>query len=471
VKTLAPHDRGRHLQAMTAESEPTGGETIDVSRLIDGQPVGRYQLLILLLVGLAIIMDGLENRLLPLAIPPLLKEWATTREAFALTTSVGLAGMVLGTTLGGMMGDRWGRRRTIVGSVLIFGAVTALHALASDVPTLTVMRFLAGLGLGGLMPSAASMFAELSPGRSRTLAVTIGMVCVPVGGVLSGLLGAAVLPTMGWRALFVIGGFIALAIGTILFLILPESPRYLARSSRDEDQQALRLILSRMGLQPGPGRIVDASEVSAARTAAFSELFAQRFRLDTLGLWGAFFFALMVLYMESQWMPTILTDRGYGIEIASIASSCLAFGGMFASVFGVYALSRLGSRVALMGMASGAVILTLGLTQFPMNPASSPLPLLILLTLVGFLVGGTQIMIYPVATHVYPTSLRSTGIGWAVGMGRIGSVISPFVATSALAAGGYRLFFIAMAFGMVCVVLSLWTIRRHVPVRGTPNAS
>lgn len=456
---------------MTPGSEPIGSDEIDVARLIDDQPVGRYQLLILVLVGAAIIMDGLENRLLPLAIPPLLKEWGTTREAFALTTSVGLAGMVLGTTLGGMLGDRLGRRRTIVGSVLIFGIVTACHALANGVPALTAMRFLAGLGLGGLMPSAASMFAELSPSRSKTLAVTIGMVCVPVGGVLSGLLGAAVLPTMGWRALFAIGGLIALVIGAILLLILPESPRYLARSSREEDQRKLRAVLSKMGIEPGSGRIVDAGEVSAAQSAAFRELFTHRFRLDTLGLWGAFFFALMVLYMESQWMPTILTDRGYGIEIASIASSCLAFGGMFASIFGVYALSRLGSRIALMGMASGAVILTLGLTQFSMNPSASPLPLLVLLTLVGFLVGGTQIMIYPVATHVYPTSLRSTGIGWAVGIGRIGSVLSPFVATAALAAGGYQLFFIAMAVGMVCVVLSLWAIRRHVPARGRRSAS
>jgi AAHS family 4-hydroxybenzoate transporter-like MFS transporter len=451
---------------MTLNTEFPSGDEIDIATLIDDRSLGRYQLVVLAIVGLAIIMDGLENRLLPLAIPPLLKEWETTREAFALTTSVGLAGMVLGTTLGGMMGDRIGRRWTIIGSVLAFGIVTACHALANDVTTMTVMRFLAGLGLGGLMPSAASMFAEISPARSRTLAVTVGMVCVPVGGVLSGLLGAAVLPTMGWRALFAIGGLVALVIGFLLFLILPESPRYLARSSREDDQRKLRAVLHHMGIRPGVGRIVDIGETSAVPTAAFRELFANRFKLDTLGLWGAFFFALMVLYMESQWMPTILTDRGYDIEIASIASSCLAFGGMFASIFGIYALSRLGSRTALMGMAAGAVILALGLTQFPMNPSTSPLPLLILLTLVGFLVGGTQIMIYPVATHVYPTSLRSTGIGWAVGIGRIGSVISPFIATAALAAGGHRLFFISMAAGMVCVFLSLWAIRRHVPARG-----
>ncbi len=447
---------------MENDARPQGAEEIEIAGLIDESPLGRNQLLVLALVGLAVIMDGLDNRLLPLAIPPLLKEWDVTREAFALATSVGLAGMVLGTTLGGMVGDRIGRRPTIVASVLTFGIFTACHALINDMTAMIALRFLAGLGLGALMPSAAAMFAEISPRRRRTLVVTVGMVCVPIGGVLSGLLGAAVLPTMGWRALFAIGGLVAVLIGVIMFFGLPESPRYLARSGQDRDQDRLRRMLVWIGARPGPGRIVDRSEVSAAQ-AAFRELLGKRFRLDTIGLWGAFFFALMVLYMESQWMPTILTDNGYGIEVASIASSCLAFGGMFASVFGVYALARLGSRSALMGMAAGAIALTLGLTQFPMNPAASPLPLLALLTLVGFLVGGLQIMIYPVATHVYPTSLRSTGIGWAVGVGRIGSVISPFVATAALAAGGYRLFFVAMAVGMGGVFLSLWAIRRHVP--------
>ncbi len=444
------------------ETEALDSNDIEVGALIDDKPLGRYQYLVLFLVGLAIVMDGLDIRLLPLAIPPLLAEWGLPREAFALPTSVGLAGMVIGTTLGGMLGDRIGRQPTIIASVLFFGVVTTLNALINDMTGLILVRFLAGLGLGGLMPSAASMFAEITPRRWRTLAVTLGMVCVPIGGVLSGILGAIVLPTMGWRALFATGGLFAVAIGLALLVTLPESPRFLARTGKKNDQERLRRILRRIGIEPVPGQIVDRSETAAA-SAAFSALFGKRFAMDTIGLWGAFFFVLMVLYMESQWMPTILTDNGYSIEIASIASSCLAFGGMFASVFGVYALSRLGSRVALIGMASGAILLTLGLTQFPMNPAGSAVPLLVLLTLVGFLVGGLQIMIYPVATHVYPTSLRSTGIGWAVGIGRIGSVISPFIATAALAAGGYRLFFVAMAIGMGCVLLSLWAIRRHVP--------
>lgn len=450
---------------MDRPGETGAEEASDLSAMIDSRPVGRYQILVLVMVGLAIVMDGLDNRLLPLAIPPLLEEWAVTREAFAVATSVGLAGMVLGTTLGGMIGDRIGRRWTIVGSVLSFGVVTTANAFVTDMTGMIAARLFAGLGLGALMPSAASIFAEMVPARQRTLAVTIGMVCVPIGGVLSGFLGAAVLGTLGWRALFAVGGIAATAIGLLLLFILPESPRFLARTGRDRDQKRLRDTLARMDIEPGSGRIVDRSETSALR-AAFRDLFGENLARDTIGLWGAFFFALMVLYMESQWMPTILTGNGYSLATASIASSCLAFGGMFASIFGVFVLSRLGSRKGLMGMAVAAIILSLGLTQFPMDPTVSSVPLLVLLTLVGFLVGGSQIMVYPVATHVYPTALRSTGIGWAVGTGRIGSVLSPFVATAALAAGGYRLFFVAMAIGMACVLVSLWAIRHHVPPRG-----
>lgn len=447
---------------MSEADQPGDLTTVQIADVLDALPFSGYQRLALVLTGLAVIMDGLDNRLLPLTIPPLLIEWGISREAFALATSIGLAGMVIGTTLGGMIGDRIGRRPTMIGSLLLFGVVTTATGMVTGMSAMIATRFVAGLGLGALMPSAASMFAELTPAPRRTLAVTIGMVCVPIGGVLSGFLGAAILPVLGWRALFAVGGVLAVVIALLLYFLLPESPRYLARQEGCDER--LRATLLRMGANVPSGRIVETSG-EAKRRAALMRLFERPLALDTVGLWGAFLFVLMALYMESQWMPMILTDNGYPIETASIASSCLAFGGMFASVFGVYALARFGSRAALMTMAAGAVALTLGLSQYPMNPDESALPLLVLLTIVGFLVGGLQIMIYSIATHAYPTSLRSTGIGWAVGIGRIGSVISPFVATGGLALGGYRVFFIFMAGAMTCVFLSLWAIRHHVPRR------
>ena len=184
---------------------------------------------------------------------------------------------------------------------------------------------------------------------------------------------------------------------------------------------------------------------------------------DTIGLWGAFFAILMCLYMESQWMPTILTGAGYGLRIASIAASCLAFGGMLACIIGIGAVSFLGSRVALMGMAALGIVVTLGMTAFPVDPQANPLPLLALLTLAGLLIGGLQIMIYSVATHAYSDRLRSTGLGWSVGFGRIGSVLSPFVATAALGSGGWDAFFVTLAACLAVTFVSLGIVKHHVP--------
>ncbi|WP_066799548.1 MFS transporter [Sphingomonas soli] len=442
-----------------------GSETVaDIGRLIDERPWGRYQTWVVILVALAVVMDGLDNRLLPLAIPPLIKEWGVTRDAFAMATSVGLAGMVIGTMVGGMLGDRFGRRPTITGSVLVFGVATLANAFVNDITSMIAMRLIAGLGMGALMPAAAAMFAEFAPAHRRSLVVTLGIVCIPLGGTFSGVLGAVLLPVWGWRSLFVVGGAAAIIIGLIQLFTLPESPRYLARDPKSRG--ALIRLLRRIGHSIADDQqIVDASEARAegARKTTVTQLFGKEYIRDTIGLWAAFFAIFMCLYMESQWMPTILSDAGYSVQVSSIASSSLAFGGMFASVLGVAAITWFGSRKGLMGMAAAGVLVTLGLTQYPTDPAQSAVPLLILLTITGFLVGGLQIMIYSVATHVYPTSLRAGGIGWSVGFGRLGSVISPFIATAALAAGGWETFFILLAIGLTVTFLSLGIIRRHVP--------
>ncbi|RYE04420.1 MAG: MFS transporter [Sphingomonadales bacterium] len=434
---------------------------VEIGRAIDEKPWGSYQTWVVALVALAVVMDGLDNRLLPLAIPPLLKEWGVPRDAFALATSLGLLGMVLGTTAGGMFGDRWGRRPTIIFSVLFFGVATLANAFVNNITAMTAMRFIAGLGLGALMPAAAAMFAEFSPARRRALVVTLGMVCIPLGGTLSGVLGAFLLPTWGWRSLFFVGGGAAIVIGLIQLVALPESPRYLAREPAKRDR--LIALLRRNGHQfDDDVEFTDeAAGMARGAKAAVSHLFSREYIRDTLGLWAAFFAIFICLYMESQWMPTILSEAGYSLQVASIASGSLAFGGMFAGILGVAAVARFGSRAGLMGMAATGVLVTLALTQYPTDPTQSAVPLLILLTITGFLVGGLQIMIYSVATNVYPTSLRATGIGWAVGFGRVGSVISPFIATAALSAGGWESFFVLLAIGLAITFLSLGVIRRH----------
>src|SRR5439155_19314675 len=165
-----------------------------------------YQQLLVAATALTIVLDGLDNQLLAAAVPSLMNEWSLQRPAFASVLAAGMVGMMIGGAIGGYIGDRVGRRVALLGSVTTFGALTLFISLAGNVTTVTALRFLAGLGLGGAMPNAAALSSEYVPLRQRAFAVTLTIVCIPLGGTLAGMTAAQILPRYGWRALFLVGG-------------------------------------------------------------------------------------------------------------------------------------------------------------------------------------------------------------------------------------------------------------------------
>src|ERR1051325_1990368 len=200
--------------------------TVDVGKVFDEGHWSRYQKLLVASAAMAIIFDGLDNQLLGAAIPAMMREWALPRGAFASVLAAALLGMVFGGFVGGYLGDRVGRRRALLTSGGTFGGLTILVSFASNVTMLTVLRFFAGLGLGGAMPNAAALASEYVPLRRRPFAVTLTIVCIPLGGTLAGFLGAVVLPAYGWRALFLIRGALPLVLAAVLWTTLPEQPRF-----------------------------------------------------------------------------------------------------------------------------------------------------------------------------------------------------------------------------------------------------
>src|SRR5687767_10649398 len=177
--------------------------------------------------------------------PTIMREWSAPRSAFAPVVSLGYLGMMIGGTLGGFAGDRIGRRVALLGCTVIFGAATIAVAAVNDVASLGMLRLLAGIGLGGAMPNAAALAAEYVPLRQRPFAVTLAIVCVPVGATLAGFAAIAVLPTIGWRGLFVIGGAVPVVGAVMLTQVMPESPRYLVRHQSRWPE--LAALLRRMG--------------------------------------------------------------------------------------------------------------------------------------------------------------------------------------------------------------------------------
>jgi AAHS family 4-hydroxybenzoate transporter-like MFS transporter len=372
--------------------------------------------------------------------------------------------MMIGGALGGMLGDRFGRRTALLSSVISFAVFTLAMASVNDVFTLSVLRLLAGIGLGGAMPNAAALASEYVPRRQRPFAVTLTIVCIPLGGTLAALLSGQVIPRYGWRALFVVGGVIPVVLGLVLFKILPESPRFMA--GRRERWPELTALMNRIGHQLSP----DTAYVDSAMTAggqvksraSIGELFSANFRLDTIGLFGAFFFCLMANYIGFLFIPAVLTGVGFAQVDASNALAAFNFGGVVGAILGALIIQRLGSRVTMLGMSAIAVISALVMTGMPLNPQQA-FGLVAMFALTGGMLNAVQTTMYALAAHVYPTDIRGTGVGTAVGFGRIGNVLASYVGDFALRTGGTPGYFSSWAITMSIVFASLALVRRHVP--------
>src|SRR5688572_18687057 len=245
-------------------------KTIDVGEAIDEGRCTGYQKLLIFGTALTIILDGVDNQLLPNAVPTLIKEWGRPRADFISALELGPFGMMIGGLIGGVLGDRLGRRTALLGSVVTFAILTFAIAFANSIEMLGALRFLAGVGLGGAMPNAATLASEYVPRKQRPFAVTLTIVCIPLGGVLAGELAAQIIPNYGWRALFIAGGVVPVALAAVLWKILPESPRYLA--GRRERWPELTRTMRRIGHDlPDDVQYVEAATAGAPIAAGAAQ--------------------------------------------------------------------------------------------------------------------------------------------------------------------------------------------------------
>ncbi|MGH9329051.1 MAG: MFS transporter [Vicinamibacterales bacterium] len=437
------------------------GQPLDVGRILDEGHWGRHQRFVVFLAALAIVFDGLDNQLLGIAVPAMMHEWAVPRAAFAPILAGGMVGMMIGGAVAGIVGDRLGRRLALIGSVLVFAVLTMAVATADTLMTLGVLRFLAGLGLGGALPNAATLASEYVPRRHRPLAVTLTIVCVPLGGTLGAVLGGRVLPLLGWRALFAIGGVLPLLVALVLIHFLPESPRFLTRHPSRWPE--LARVLRRVGYETAPdSAFADSSETPVARVSV-PTLFKGDLRRDTVALWGAFFSCLLAVYLGFNWIPSMLAGGGLGLGVASTGLAAFNLGGVAGAISGGWLIPRIGSRLTMLGMSAGAIGGALVLATMPLASGSSPGPIIAMLGITGGLINAVQTTMYALAANVYPTAVRATGVGSAVSFGRTGAVLSTYAGAWALEAGGSAAFFAVMAGAMAAAFGSLAAVARHVP--------
>jgi AAHS family 4-hydroxybenzoate transporter-like MFS transporter len=440
-------------------------DVIDAGHLVDHGNWTRFQKLVFVLAGLAIVFDGLDLQLLAFAIPTLMHDWHAARASFGPILAGGIVAMALGTAGAGYLGDQIGRKRALLISVFFFGAATVATGFVKGLAGLAVLRFAAGAGLGGAMPNAATLSAEFTPLRRRPLAVGATMVCVPIGGVVAGLIAAPVLQNLGWPWLFILGGAAAIVLTGVLWLALPESPRYLVR--RPERWTELTRILRRMGHAASPGAtFTDSVEQRRETGGLMQAIFGAGMLRGTLGLWLAFLGSMLCVYLALNWLPTFLAAQGFGVAAASSGLAAWNFAGVFAAFACAGLINLFGSRRVMTASCIGGMGSAVFLWLVP-PAAANGLPLAAL-AIHGFFANAVQTSMYALAAHVYPTRVRARGMAAAVTVGRIGAFTSA-LAGAGLVQAGARSYFGTIALALGVTMLAATQVREHIPRFRSPR--
>lgn len=408
----------------------TAPQPVNVSGLIDQRQPGRLQILVFLLCAGVAFLDGFDTQIIAYLAPAISAEWNLQRGAFGAVFGSGLFGLTLGALIGGPLADRWGRKVLIAGSCVLFGIFATATAFVQSLQQLTVLRFLTGLGLGSAMPNLIALTSEYAPSRNRTLVVTLMFSAFPLGSVIGGFLSAWWIPALGWRSLFYLGGLVPLALSVLLTLRLPESLNFLVtvRSSPQRICALLERLDASRRWDTSQTFVVDEAPI---RHAPLPSLFRQGRAPMTATLWLVFFMNLLVMYFMVNWLPTLLMLSGYALSMAIVGSTALNLGGVVGGV-SLASLTRRHGSFRVLGLAYALVALVVaGVAGVSKLPALA-FPAIFLL---GFGVVGSQFCLNALAAELYPTAMRATGVGWALGVGRIGSILGPVLGGQLLRVG------------------------------------
>jgi AAHS family 4-hydroxybenzoate transporter-like MFS transporter len=391
---------------------------IEIGQLIDERPLKPLQILVMVLSFLVVWLDGYHIQSMSLVVPTLAVQWSVKTTDFKLVVSSALIGILLGSAFIASMGDRWGRRRVLIISMVIIGCSSIGTGYATGMTHLVIWRFLTGLGLGASIPNATALTSDYVPGKRRAALVTLMFSGVSIGAFASGYIGAPIIEAYGWRGLFTVGGVVPLAMAVLLAAAMPESLRLLL--ARVPDDPRISKILARLAPD------VDAKTVYAKKQEvqrqSVSELLSKAYAKGTLLLWFVFFVNMFILYLLVNWLPTLLSTEGWSNSQAMRGAVTIQLGGVMGGFILSWYVDR-GKTVVATISAFALCAMAFGL--FTVLP-SVGISWWLLLIVVGGGISGAQFVLNALAAGFYPTIIRSTGVGWAFSVGRIGAVLSGF---------------------------------------------
>lgn len=427
------------MPGVTAPTE-TLRQRVNVRQFVDAQPLSRYQIMVVSLCTILLAIEGFDAQAMAFVAPAVARQLHITKLVLGPVLASSMFGMMIGALLFGPIADRIGRKPVLVCCAIIAGIGTLLTAASSTLYWIMIFRLLTGFGVGGAMPNGIALTAEYMPSRFRATGVTILFCGYSVGGAFGGFVAAGLISRFGWPAVFVVGGILPLLAAVIIWAQLPESIRFQLVKGGQEHQ----VLQSLARINPAAATFQDPEFVLEEKRAGkivVNELFTKGRAKLTLSLWIMFFCSLLDLHFLYSWLPILMNDAGIQIQRAIVLTTLLQAGGVLGALTLGRIIDRKSSYRALAWSYAGAAIFI-----FCIGLAGVSLGLLITtIFAAGFCVIGCQIGSNTLAAEVYPTQIRSTGVGWALGVGRVGSMVGPLVGGLLLSLGGkpQRVFWVA----------------------------
>jgi len=403
-------------------ASPNEGQVINITDTIDNSRVGSFQIGVFVLCGLCLIMDGFDVQAWGYVAPSLFTEWGIPSAA-GRVASLTLMGVLVGSLLFSMLADKIGRRPVLIGATLYFSLLTLITARVTSLEQLLAIRFIGGLGLGAIMPNAVALVGEYSPKRSRVMAMLVVSNGFTIGAAVAGFIATYLIPNFGWRSVFYFGGTVPLVIGLLMFIGLPESLQFLTLRKKSAATIARWLKRIEPGVEIRPDTRFVVNEEQKGGVPIFT-LFHEGRATGTLLLWTMQFMNLINLYMLSTWLPTIARGMGMTTTAALMVGTMFQTGGAVGSVAIGQPIQKWGFFGVLIACFAGAGVMIALIGQ----PGLTATFLFVVVFLAGFGILGGQAGNNALAATYYPTDLRSTGVGAALGIGRIGSILGPSAA-------------------------------------------
>jgi AAHS family 4-hydroxybenzoate transporter-like MFS transporter len=428
--------------------------TLEIRKWIDEQRISALQLRVLLLCFIVVAVDGYDTACVGFIAPALSHEWNLSPSVLGMLFGAGLLGLMAGALCLGPLADRIGRRKTLIATVGFFGVSSLVASYSASVESLTFWRFVTGLGLGAAMPNAIALTSEYCPDRKKAFLTTVMFCGFTLGSGLGGLVAANFTPIYGWRSVLLVGGVLPVTLCLILLVALPESVRYLVLRRGNERQIAS--ILGKIAPLQDPDNTRFTLEEVPSSGSPVKQLFAPEFRTGTLLLWTVFFMSLLIVYLMTNWLPTLIQRSGLSLAAASKVAVLYQVGGTVgALIIGRLMDLRSQTGVLTATYAVGAAFLVAtGLATGAWLP--------IAVAGVGFCISGSQIGANAYVARYYPTANRVTGVSWALGVGRLGSVVGATVGGQLLVANiSFPLLFLIVAGPALIASFAIAACGRH----------